>query len=118
VTDVSIEPAMMEDGVIAVIAGAGFEVGVGLAGAVVPPPQPVIIPMQDKTVAESTHVARFIRDSYLRNKLNLTPQVRTENIIPFYIWYTGILLPPQPVKGSRSQPLDDPWPVERSYGLH
>jgi hypothetical protein len=42
VTGVSVEPATVEDGVIAMMAGTGFEVGGGFVGAVVPPPQPVI----------------------------------------------------------------------------
>jgi hypothetical protein len=62
VTDMSVEPATAEDGVIAVMAGTGFELGAGFAGAVDPPPQPVTNQMQDRTEAERTHVARFIDD--------------------------------------------------------
>lgn len=59
-TGVSVEPARMKEGVISVMAGTGFELGEGFVGAAVPPPQPVIRQIQDKTEAERTHVARFI----------------------------------------------------------
>ena len=90
VTDVPVEPAMTEDGVIAVMAGMGFEVGVGLGGAVIPPPQPVMAHMQDKTGRESRHAARFINNSRVRNELNLTPQVLTETIISICDKYASI----------------------------
>ena len=44
VTGVSVEPAIVEDGVIAMMAGRGFEVGGGFVG-VRPPLQPIIIPI-------------------------------------------------------------------------
>lgn len=90
VTDVPAEPAMTEDGVIAVMAGTGFEAGVGLGGAAVPPPQPVMAHMQDKTESESRHAARFINNSCVRNELNLTPQVVAETIISICGKYTSI----------------------------
>ena len=67
-TDVSVEPATTEDGVAAVIAGTGFELG---GGFVVPPTQPVINQIQDRAKAERTHVARFIEDFPVRNKQRL-----------------------------------------------
>jgi len=82
VTDVPVEPAITEDGVIAVMAGMGFEVGVGLGGAVIPPPQPVITHMQLRTVAESKDVARFMMASYIRSKLKPTYREKTEDTIP------------------------------------
>jgi len=50
----------MNEGVIAVMAGTGFELGGGFVGAADPPPQPVTKQMQDKRQAARTHVARFI----------------------------------------------------------
>lgn len=68
VTDVSVEPATAEDGVVAVMAGTGFEIG---GGFVVPPVQPVINQIQDSAKAERRHVARFIEDFRARSKQNL-----------------------------------------------
>jgi hypothetical protein len=61
VTDVSVEPATAEDGVVAVMAGTGFEIGGG----------PVMNQIQDRAKAERRHVARFIEDFPGRNKHNL-----------------------------------------------
>lgn len=68
VTDVSLEPAKAEDGVVAVMAGTGFEIAGGL---VVTPAQPVINQIKDSEKAERAHVARFIEDFPARNKRKL-----------------------------------------------
>jgi hypothetical protein len=68
VTDVSVEPAIAEAGVAAVMAGTGFEFG---GGFVVPPVQPAINEIQASAKPERTHVARFIEDFLGRNKHNL-----------------------------------------------
>ena len=68
VADVSVEPATTEDGVVAVMAGTGFEID---GGFVVPPTQPVMNQIQDRAKASRRHVARFIEDFRLRNKQNL-----------------------------------------------
>jgi hypothetical protein len=54
VTGVSGEPAMVEEGVTAVMAGAGFGVGGGFEAGV-PPPQPVIR-KEDRTQEKTIHV--------------------------------------------------------------
>lgn len=51
VTGVCPEPATTEDGVTPVMAGTGFDIGGGFVEAV-PPPQPVMRNMDDRTVAK------------------------------------------------------------------
>lgn len=59
VTGVSAEPAMVDEGVIAVMAGAGLEAGGGFVGADAPPPQPVITPIPKMKISSFNFVVDF-----------------------------------------------------------
>ena len=58
VTGVSAEPATVDDGVTAVMAGRGFDVGGGFV-AVPPPPQPIIIPIPKIKISDFTCTRNF-----------------------------------------------------------
>jgi hypothetical protein len=69
VTGVSGEPATVDEGVVEVMAGVGFEVGEGFVGAEAPPPQPVMKKIQTRTGAKNTHVARFMGWSRVERRM-------------------------------------------------
>ena len=70
VTEVSDDPATMDDGVTAVLDGAGFEAGAGFVGADVPPPQPAIMPRDDATNVRRTPEVQFINDFIFKTMIN------------------------------------------------
>jgi hypothetical protein len=59
-TEVSAEPAMAEDGEMEAMAGVGFWAGGGGVVEVIPPPQPDMKEIKDRTEVRRTHLERFI----------------------------------------------------------
>lgn len=63
VNDVCPEPATAEDGVTAAMAGMGFKTGGGFVEAGIPPPQPVMKNMDDRTEARRAVVVAWVPGS-------------------------------------------------------
>ena len=86
VTGVSVEPATVEDGVIAVMAGTGFEVGGGFGGAVVPPPQPVITPIPRMKISRIIFAVDFRSIAALKEiKANILSTLPTKRDVQRHI---------------------------------